>query len=43
MFAGREVLVELLREEESQSKRSCLVATHGHKGLKAGSTRLTEK
>lgn len=43
MFPGREVLVEVLTEEELQSKRNFLVATCGHKGLKAGSTRLIEK
>lgn len=41
---GMEILVEVLTEEkELQRKRSCLVATRGHKGLKGRSTRMTEK
>lgn len=43
MFPGREVLLEALTEEESWTKRNFLVATCGHKGLRAGSTRLTKK
>ena len=44
-FPGTEILVEVLTEEKElqRKRRSCLVATCGHKGLKVRSTRMTEK
>lgn len=42
---GMEILVEVLTEEKElqRKRRSCLVATCGHKGLKVQSRRMTEK
>ena len=43
-FPGMETLVEMLKEENElqRKRRSCLVATCGHKGLKVRSTKMTE-
>lgn len=40
-----ETLVEMLTEENElqRKRRSCLVATCGHKGLKVRSTKVTKK
>lgn len=44
-FPGMEILVEVLTEQKElqRKRRSCPVATCGHKGLKVRRTRMTEK